>query len=312
MVRRHIALKDLSVPAHRAFQEWLGRTRVARGPCGPRGAGGTAGAVAAIPTRVMDDLIPARDPRRAQGPHPALPGPRHRHRVPLAHDDRAGPREETRAHAERSARAGSRRLTRRQYMADEHLLLSVHAASPDVAAPGSAQRQRPSHNLDGRRGRARGGGAGRRHPPSARALRRCSSAAARRGQRGRGAAAVAARSIPTIAALHGRRHRGRLSWPCMWSAWPPSPPASACPWRVSACDRPGPVVETRPRSHAPAAVHRPAYRPRGAPTRSAWWHQVVAAADSRRRCRRSCCASRERAALLAGIKAITCALHLGV
>src|SRR4029077_20990282 len=46
----------------------------------------------------------AREPRRSEGSHPALPRPRHRHRVPLADDHRGGSEEEARPHAERAPR----------------------------------------------------------------------------------------------------------------------------------------------------------------------------------------------------------------
>ncbi len=57
VVRRHIAAY-LNVPVYRAFQEWLGRA-AALGPMWSAwGAGDRKGAVAAIPARVMDDLMP--------------------------------------------------------------------------------------------------------------------------------------------------------------------------------------------------------------------------------------------------------------
>ncbi len=57
VVRRHIA-GYLNVPVYRAFQEWLGRTEALGPMWAAWGAGDRKGAVAAIPTRVMDDLIP--------------------------------------------------------------------------------------------------------------------------------------------------------------------------------------------------------------------------------------------------------------
>jgi probable F420-dependent oxidoreductase len=57
VVRRHIA-GYLNVPVYRAFQEWLGRTEALAPMWAAWGAGDRKGAVAAIPTRVMDDLIP--------------------------------------------------------------------------------------------------------------------------------------------------------------------------------------------------------------------------------------------------------------
>ena len=60
VVRRHIA-GYLNVPVYRAFQEWLGRS-AALGPMWAAwGAGDRRGAVAAIPTQVMDDLMPRGD-----------------------------------------------------------------------------------------------------------------------------------------------------------------------------------------------------------------------------------------------------------
>ena len=57
VVRRHIA-GYLNVPVYRAFQEWLGRSEALGPMWAAWGAGDRKGAVAAIPTRVMDDLIP--------------------------------------------------------------------------------------------------------------------------------------------------------------------------------------------------------------------------------------------------------------
>jgi alkanesulfonate monooxygenase SsuD/methylene tetrahydromethanopterin reductase-like flavin-dependent oxidoreductase (luciferase family) len=57
VVRRHIA-GYLNVPVYRAFQEWLGRTEALGPMWAAWGAGDRKAAVAAIPTRVMDDLIP--------------------------------------------------------------------------------------------------------------------------------------------------------------------------------------------------------------------------------------------------------------
>jgi probable F420-dependent oxidoreductase len=57
VVRRHIA-GYLNVPVYRAFQEWLGRTEALAPMWAAWGAGDRRGAVAAIPAKVMDDLIP--------------------------------------------------------------------------------------------------------------------------------------------------------------------------------------------------------------------------------------------------------------
>jgi probable F420-dependent oxidoreductase len=57
VVRRHIA-GYLNVPVYRAFQEWLGRTDALAPMWAAWAAGDRKGAVAAIPTAVMDDLIP--------------------------------------------------------------------------------------------------------------------------------------------------------------------------------------------------------------------------------------------------------------
>jgi alkanesulfonate monooxygenase SsuD/methylene tetrahydromethanopterin reductase-like flavin-dependent oxidoreductase (luciferase family) len=57
VVRRHIA-GYLNVPVYRTFQEWLGRSEALGPMWAAWGAGDRKGAVAAIPTRVMDDLIP--------------------------------------------------------------------------------------------------------------------------------------------------------------------------------------------------------------------------------------------------------------
>ena len=57
VVRRHIA-GYLNVPVYRAFQEWLGRTDALAPMWAAWSAGDRKGAVAAIPTKVMDDLIP--------------------------------------------------------------------------------------------------------------------------------------------------------------------------------------------------------------------------------------------------------------
>jgi probable F420-dependent oxidoreductase len=64
VVRRHIA-GYLTVPVYRAFQEWLGRTEALRPMWSAWGAGDRRAAVAAIPERVIDDLIP-------RGPLPRL------------------------------------------------------------------------------------------------------------------------------------------------------------------------------------------------------------------------------------------------
>ncbi|HET7876919.1 MAG TPA: LLM class F420-dependent oxidoreductase [Methylomirabilota bacterium] len=55
-VRRHIAAY-LNVPVYRAYQEWLGRTEVLAPMWNAWAAGDRKGAVAAIPPRVVDDLI---------------------------------------------------------------------------------------------------------------------------------------------------------------------------------------------------------------------------------------------------------------
>ena len=57
VVRRHIA-GYLNVPVYRAFQAWLGRTEALGPMWAAWGAGDRKGAVAAVPTRVMDDLVP--------------------------------------------------------------------------------------------------------------------------------------------------------------------------------------------------------------------------------------------------------------
>src|SRR5204862_7851644 len=55
-VRRHVAAY-LNVPVCRAFHEWLGRA-AALGPMWEAwGRGGRKGAVAAVPGKVIDDLI---------------------------------------------------------------------------------------------------------------------------------------------------------------------------------------------------------------------------------------------------------------
>ena len=60
VVRRHIA-GYLNVPVYRAFQEWLGRSEALGPMWAAWGAGDRRGAVAAIPTEVMDDLMPRGD-----------------------------------------------------------------------------------------------------------------------------------------------------------------------------------------------------------------------------------------------------------
>ena len=60
VVRRHIA-GYLNVPVYRAFQEWLGRSEALGPMWAAWGAGDRKGAVAAIPTQVMDDLMPRGD-----------------------------------------------------------------------------------------------------------------------------------------------------------------------------------------------------------------------------------------------------------
>jgi len=56
VVRRHIA-GYLNVPVYRAFHEWLGRTPELTAMWDAWSRGDRKGAVAAIPTRVVDDLI---------------------------------------------------------------------------------------------------------------------------------------------------------------------------------------------------------------------------------------------------------------
>jgi probable F420-dependent oxidoreductase len=56
IIRRHIAAY-LNVPVYRAYQEWLGRTRVLQPMWDAWGAGDRKGAVAAIPPAVVEELI---------------------------------------------------------------------------------------------------------------------------------------------------------------------------------------------------------------------------------------------------------------
>ncbi|HET8577953.1 MAG TPA: LLM class F420-dependent oxidoreductase [Methylomirabilota bacterium] len=56
MVRRHIAAY-MNVPVYRAYQEWLGRTEALTPMWSAWAAGDRKGAVAAIPERVIDELI---------------------------------------------------------------------------------------------------------------------------------------------------------------------------------------------------------------------------------------------------------------
>jgi len=55
-VRRHITAY-LNVPVYRAFHEWLGRTEALRPMWEAWGRGDRKGAVAAVPARVVQDLI---------------------------------------------------------------------------------------------------------------------------------------------------------------------------------------------------------------------------------------------------------------
>jgi probable F420-dependent oxidoreductase len=64
LARRHIAAY-MNVPVYRAYQEWLGRTLALQPMWDAWGAGDRKGAVAAIPSGVIDELI-------GRGPLPAL------------------------------------------------------------------------------------------------------------------------------------------------------------------------------------------------------------------------------------------------
>jgi probable F420-dependent oxidoreductase len=60
VVRRHIA-GYLNVPVYKAFQQWLGRSEALGPMWAAWEAGDRKGALAAIPTQVMDDLMPRGD-----------------------------------------------------------------------------------------------------------------------------------------------------------------------------------------------------------------------------------------------------------